>query len=407
MLRHLLTLALFTICYSAQSQYKNDNVLYKTVYPQDFCKELEKTPGYVLLDVRSEGEFRDTSSFGLNIGHLDGAINIDIRNLPKRWRQLNAFKNDPIFVYCSHSQRSRRAAQLLVDSGFTRVYNLNGGMTAMYLLNPVQRACFEAMTKTENKYSVIAAPELCRKLAAKFSSVYLLDVRPDSAWNHVSANAKANAYGYLKGTKHIPLADLKNQLADIPKNKEIVVTDLFGNDAAQAGKTLKENGFDKVYVLIEGMDRWLNADKNDWGCTKDPYVSPVSYNIISAGEFSRIYPANKDGLILDIRSAEEFANTHKDAWRNIGHIKNAVNVPAVDIDKRMAELEPFKSRPVFIYAYGGGAETYVVANALSQKGFSKVYVLSGGLFNVRWTAANASGMTVLNEWTEGVPEENK
>src|SRR5688572_20252492 len=216
-----------------KAQYKDDNVLYKTVFPQDFCKELEKNPGYVLLDVRSQGEFKDTSgTTGLNIGHLDGAINIDIRNLPQRWRQLQAFKNDPIFVYCSHSQRSRRASKMLADSGFTKVYNLNGGMTALYLLNPIQRACFEAMVKTANTYSLIAAPELCRKLAAKFNSVYLLDVRPDSAWSHIASNPKWNAYGHLKGTKHIALADLKNRLSDIPKNKEIVITDLTGNDAA-------------------------------------------------------------------------------------------------------------------------------------------------------------------------------
>src|SRR5881397_1303148 len=35
--RLLLTLALFILCYTAKSQYKNDNVLYKNVYPQDFC----------------------------------------------------------------------------------------------------------------------------------------------------------------------------------------------------------------------------------------------------------------------------------------------------------------------------------------------------------------------------------
>ena len=89
MSRHLLTLILCAGCIVVQAQYKNDNVLYKTVYPQDFCKELEKTPGYVLLDVRSEGEFRDTStSYGLNIGHLDGALN-QYRNFIK-----------PVFFQC-------------------------------------------------------------------------------------------------------------------------------------------------------------------------------------------------------------------------------------------------------------------------------------------------------------------
>jgi hypothetical protein len=34
------------------AQYKNDNLLYKTVYTTDLCKELNNSPGYLLLDVR-------------------------------------------------------------------------------------------------------------------------------------------------------------------------------------------------------------------------------------------------------------------------------------------------------------------------------------------------------------------
>jgi rhodanese-related sulfurtransferase len=280
-------------------------------------------------------------------------------------------------------------------------------MTALYLLNPVQRACFEAMVKTSNAYSLLAAPELCRKLAAKFSSVYVLDVRPDSAWNHIATNPKWNAYGFLKGTKHIALTDLKNRLSDIPKNKEIVITDLTGNDAATAAQTLKQNGFEKVAILIEGMDRWISSDKNDWGCTKDLYESPVKYTILSPGEFSRFYPANQDAVLLDVRAEEEFKGIHKDAFRNIGHLKNAQNIPASDLDKQLAALESFKSKPIVIYSFSSGPEMYATANQLSQKGFSKVYVLAGGLFNLRWTASNLPGLAFMHDWVEAVPEENK
>ena len=94
-------------CLQVSAQYKNDNVLYKTVYPQELCRELEKNPGYVLLDVRTPGEFSDTSSSqSLNIGHLEGALNMDSRVIGQRLKQIAAFKNDPVFVYCSHSQRS-------------------------------------------------------------------------------------------------------------------------------------------------------------------------------------------------------------------------------------------------------------------------------------------------------------
>ncbi|HEU4633281.1 MAG TPA: rhodanese-like domain-containing protein, partial [Flavisolibacter sp.] len=116
-----------------QGQYKADNVLYKTVFPQNLCFELKQQKDYLLLDVRSPGEYSDTSSSAsLNIGHFTNAINIDIRQIDKRLNEIAAYKDKPVFVYCSHSQRSRRVSKMLADSGFTHVSNINGGMTAIH-----------------------------------------------------------------------------------------------------------------------------------------------------------------------------------------------------------------------------------------------------------------------------------
>src|SRR6266850_5550843 len=117
------------------AQYKNDNTLFKTVYIEDLCRQLQSNPDHIILDVRSQGEYDDSSSASyLNIGHLKNAKHIDIRELPLRWRELMPFKDKPIFVYCSHSQRSRRASKLLSDSGFANVTNINGGLTTFNLL---------------------------------------------------------------------------------------------------------------------------------------------------------------------------------------------------------------------------------------------------------------------------------
>ena len=63
---------------------------------------------------------------GMNIGRLKNAKNIDVRQFGSRLSELQDFKNRPVFVYCSHSQRSRRASKMLADSGFTRVSILMG-----------------------------------------------------------------------------------------------------------------------------------------------------------------------------------------------------------------------------------------------------------------------------------------
>ena len=126
----LLLIGSFILCSTINAQYQFDNVKFKTVYIEDLCQTLKENPGFLLLDVRSTGEFHDTStSINYNIGHLNNAINIDVRELPVRLKELYAYKNKPVFIYCSHSQRSRRASALLADSGFTKVYNINGGLT--------------------------------------------------------------------------------------------------------------------------------------------------------------------------------------------------------------------------------------------------------------------------------------
>lgn len=390
------------------AQYKNDNVLYKTVYPQNLCTELEKNPGYLLLDVRSAGEYGDTSaSTALNIGHLNNAVNIDIRQIDKRLNEIASYKDKPVFVYCSHSQRSRRVSKMLADNGFKHVNNINGGMTAIHLLNEKEKACLNSMLSSKNSYAIISPQELCKKLSSSGSNIYLLDVRNDSSWNHISANSKFNAYGYLKGSQHIALDVLNTQLASLPKDKEIIVTDLTGADAAKAASLLKGAGFNKVSALIEGMDRWMYADKTGWACNKDLYVAAVSYSIISSPEFGTFQSSTRNYLALDVRTADEFANKHKDGFRNIGHLKNAVNIPSANLPRRINEIEKYKTTPVVVYAFSGSPEAYDAANTLVQNGFKNVKVLAGGLFNIHWTGSNVEGMSYLHNLVEDVPEENK
>src|SRR5690349_3708845 len=112
-------LLFFVALTTAFGQFKNDK-LFRTVYPEDLCEELRKHPDALLLDVRSEGEFSDTSKWtGLNIGHLKGAKNINVRTIENRLSEIKEYKNLPIYIYCSHSQRSRVSSKLLIDSGFT------------------------------------------------------------------------------------------------------------------------------------------------------------------------------------------------------------------------------------------------------------------------------------------------
>ena len=405
MLNKLIPFIFLLFVVSAKAQYRNDNVLYKTIDPFELCDALQKNKGYLLLDVRSAGENCDTSSSGLNIGHLNGAKNIDVRELGNRLSEISTYKDQPVFVYCSHSQRSRRASKMLADSGFTKVFNINGGMTALYYTNAREKDCLQSLVETNNKYSTISAIDLCNKVSVK-KDVFVLDVRSDSAFRHISTDPRINAYGIIRQSTNIPLSELPMKLNSIPKDKEIILIDLNGSDAPKAAALLKEKGYTNVAVLIEGISRLLSTDENELSCKKQIYQSPVSYKIMSTSEFGRFTKATKDYLLLDIRTVEAFTNKHTDSWRNIGHLKNAINIPTADLANRIAELTPYKNKEIVIYGFSSDVESFAAADILTQQGFKKVNALNSGLFNIRWTAANHKEEAYLKDLVTDIPEIN-
>jgi len=91
----------------AQQPFRYDNVLYKAVYWNEAIHLMNTDKNYLLLDVRTPGEYADTSEMThLNMGHLKGAVNINIDSFSDHLEDLKKYKDENIFVYCSHSQRS-------------------------------------------------------------------------------------------------------------------------------------------------------------------------------------------------------------------------------------------------------------------------------------------------------------
>lgn len=73
-----------------------------------------------LVDVREPGEYA--------LGHIPGAVLIPLGALERRLGELDHSRET--IVVCHIGQRSARGAQALSRAGFTRVYNLKGGMVA-------------------------------------------------------------------------------------------------------------------------------------------------------------------------------------------------------------------------------------------------------------------------------------
>lgn len=78
--------------------------------------KFKATPGAVLLDVRSTGEFAG--------GHLPGAINLPLDKVPS----IAFPKSTPLFVYCQSGARAGSAVSWLKGSGYA-AENLGGIMS--------------------------------------------------------------------------------------------------------------------------------------------------------------------------------------------------------------------------------------------------------------------------------------
>lgn len=83
----------------------------------------------------------------------------------------------------------------------------------------------------------------------------------------------------------------------------------------------------------------------------------------------------KNILLLDVRTPEEFDGRAKDKF---GSLKNAINIPVQDLEKRINELEKYKNREVVVYcshSHRSPRASYM----LTQHGFKQVTNMQGGM----------------------------
>ena len=82
-----------------------------------------------------------------------------------------------------------------------------------------------------------------------------------------------------------------------------------------------------------------------------------------------------DALVVDLRPAAEYAK---------GHILGARNIPLPELERRAAELDKHKAKPVIVHCDTGNRATRA-AGVLKARGFASVFNLAGGF--VAWQQA--------------------
>jgi rhodanese-related sulfurtransferase len=384
----------------SSSQFKADNVKYKTVFPEDLCKTLKDNPGFVLLDVRSDGEYNDTvsGSPALNIGHLQNALHINITQLPQRWKELVAYKDKPLFIYCSHSQRSRRASRLLADSGFTHIYNINGGLTNFYDQGIQSVPCDDYTVVSTVPYKIVSA----KQLANSNGSYYIVDLREDSAFNGKTDDERIRMQGCFADAVNIPFTKLPSNDLSLP-SKPVLLVDDGGGQSPIAAKMLLDKGFKDVTILFNGMDGWVSYLTNSTDKPTIKWKSYSSYKMLSPDEFNKWMKENKSFTLIDVRPKDQFNSEAKNYIQNIGHIKGAVNIPYADLNTTTIP----STGAVVVYGFNSEDAVFNTARFLKGKGYSNLYVLQGGIWNLRWASHNLKNKEYLNEWVLNVPLENQ
>ncbi len=92
----------------------------------------------------------------------------------------------------------------------------------------------------------IDAPQLAHWLENKADDIRVIDVR----------HMNEIAMGTVPGAQPMPLHTLPLKLAELERDKELVLVCRSGARSAQAAAFLQQQGFDKVYNLRGGMIGW-------------------------------------------------------------------------------------------------------------------------------------------------------
>lgn len=92
--------------------------VYQNITPEEALQRLENEDQIILLDVRTEPEHAEV--------RIPGSILIPLQTLAEEAPLQLTDKEATIFIYCRSGRRSLEAAEILLELGYTQVYDLGG-----------------------------------------------------------------------------------------------------------------------------------------------------------------------------------------------------------------------------------------------------------------------------------------
>ena len=112
----LLAVILLTAC--GQNKENDQGAVYMNITAEEAKVLMDSEEGYIILDVREQDEY--------NAGHIPGAILIPYTQIEDKADKMLPDKDPLILVYCRSGRRSKLAAEILAELGYTNIKEFGG-----------------------------------------------------------------------------------------------------------------------------------------------------------------------------------------------------------------------------------------------------------------------------------------
>lgn len=111
-------------CTLFEERELKERVAFSQVRPPVAFEMLRDAPSTPVLDLRTAEEFTDEQ------GHIKGARNLPLDELPERLEQLAPLKDRTFLVYCGSEACGEQALRTLLEAGYEEAILMNGGIEA-------------------------------------------------------------------------------------------------------------------------------------------------------------------------------------------------------------------------------------------------------------------------------------
>ncbi len=197
------------------------------VIPKNGLKKMiHDDTSYVLVDLRSKQAATE--------GHIKGAVSIPEADLAAAKDKFPKDKSAPVILY-SDDQASAGSFALVRGWGYKNATVLNGGAKAWDGKFFPGETASDIVYVKKLKPGEITIEEFKQVATGKPADKIILDVRDSGV-------------ATIPGAVNIPQSELAGRLAELPKDKEVIVHCNTGIMANMALKTLADNGYKARYV---------------------------------------------------------------------------------------------------------------------------------------------------------------